>query len=96
MKKTSKNPVINFSLAAVFCEVFSSQAHPLFSWFWLGLAVLEEEFAKKKEKGALASIFPAQHKKARITKVLHICQRFGVQEKEGERKSKKMALYYIF
>lgn len=43
-----------------------------------------------KKKSALASIFPAQHKKARITKVLHICQRFGVQEKEGgEKKARK-------
>lgn len=35
-------------------------------------------------KRALASIFPPQHKKSRITKDLHICQRFGAEEKEEE------------
>lgn len=40
--------------------------------------------------------FPARHEKARITKDLHICQRFGGRGGEGGRGGGGCALYYIF
>lgn len=61
-----------------------------------GSRCVDEEFLGFCRKRALASIFPAQHEKAHITKDLHICQRFGVEVKEGGRQGgKKGELYYI-
>lgn len=64
----------------------------------IGTSCEEEEFLGFCRKWALASIFPAQHEKAHITKDLHICQRFGVKGKGwrgGEKKQEKDALLHF-
>lgn len=44
----------------------------------------------------LASIFPAQHEKAHITKDLHICQRFGAARKGGGKKRQEKKRFITF
>lgn len=56
----------------------------------------KEELLGFSRKWALASIFPAQHEKAHITKDLHICQRFGAEGKEeGKKRQEKGALLHF-
>lgn len=102
--KTSRNPVINFWVGPVLWScfgLFMSDEAPFPTPSYLSfMAVIgpsceEEEFSGFSRKWALASIFPAQHEKAHITKDLHICQRFGAEGKEEEGGGKKKALYYI-
>lgn len=106
--KEDENPKKPFSLifnSVQCCEVllvFSCQPRNLFFPSCLsfmaviGTSCEKEEFLGFSRKWVLASIFPAQHEKAHITKDLHICQRFGAERKgEGKKRQEKGALLHF-